>query len=303
MMTEQPILQHDVSPPPVASAGDRPDAGARGVLNRIRHDRQLLLAGAFVLLELLLIPFAPLIAPYSPVDASLTDKLLAPSWVHLLGTDTNGTDILSRLIYAPRVDLVVAVAATLIAAIVGTPLGTAAGYLRGVLGETLVRIGDVILTFPVFVLALVVVTALGQGQIQTILVVGFVQAPIYLRLMFGVSAALARRGFVESARLSGASRSRIIVRHILPNAFGPLFVQLSITIGLSILLVSGLSFVGAGIQAPTPEWGSMIATGALSLSLGYWWPSVFPGIAIGITVMGFALLSDRLSALLEPSTS
>ena len=287
-------------PTAMTIANDRPEKSARSLLERAWQDKQLVFAASFVLIEMLLIPFAPLIAPYSPVNASLEDKLLPPSWVHLLGTDSNGSDILSRLIFAPRVDLVVAIAATLIAACVGTPFGIVAGYIRGALGESLVRIGDVILTFPVFVLALVVVAAFGQGQVQTILVVGFVQAPIYLRLMFGVSAALAHKGFVESARLSGASRIHIIARHILPNTFGPLFVQISITIGLSILLVSGLSFVGAGIQAPTPEWGSMIATGSLSLVLGYWWPSVFPGLAIGTTVMGFALLSERLAALLEP---
>lgn len=278
-------------------------AAPQGLLRHAWQDKQLVLAASFVLLELLLIPFAPLIAPHSPIDASLADRLLAPSWEHLLGTDGNGTDILSRLIYAPRIDLVVAIAATLIAAVIGTPLGMAAGYVKGSLGDTLIRVGDVILTFPVFVLALVVVTALGQGAIQVIFVVGFVQAPIYLRLMHGVSAALSQRGFVESARLSGASSMNIIMRHIFPNAFGPLFVQLSITIGISILLVSGLSFVGAGIQAPTPEWGSMIATGSLNLTLGNWWPSVFPGIAIGVTVTAFALLSERLSVLLDRPTS
>ena len=219
---------------------------------------------------------------------------------HLLGTDANGTDILSRILYAPRVDLVIAIAATLIAAAVGTPLGILAGYVKGVAGESLLRIGDIILTFPGFVLALVVVAALGDGESNVVLVVGFVQAPIYLRLTYGISAALARRGFVESARLSGASRTRIILRHILPNASGPLFVQVSITIGLSILMVSGRSYVGAGIQPPTPEWGFMIATGTQNLATGQWWPSVFPGIAIGLTVIGFALLSERISQLFEP---
>jgi peptide/nickel transport system permease protein len=274
-----------------------------GLLARARRDRQFLAAAAFVLLEVLLIPFASLLAPYSPVRSSLGDKLLAPSWHHFLGTDANGTDILSRILYAPRVDLTVALAATLLAAVLGTPLGVLAGYSRGVLGETLVRIGDIILTFPVFVLALVVVAALGQGESKIILVVGFVQAPIYLRLMYGISASLARRGYVESARLSGASRARILLRHVLPNASGPLFAQVSVTIGLSILLVSGLSYVGAGIQAPTPEWGSMIASGAQNLATDQWWPSVFPGIAIGLTVVGFAVLSERLSVLLDQHTS
>lgn len=299
-MTNSRATQTSTGAAVVATASDRPDGDSRSLLERAWRDKQLVFAASFVLFELLLIPFAPLIAPYSAVNASLEDKLLPPSWEHLLGTDSNGSDILSRLVFSPRIDLVVAIAATLIAASVGTPFGLVAGYLKGALGESFARIGDVILTFPVFVLALVVVAAFGQGQVQTILVVGFVQAPIYLRLMYGVSAALARKGFVESARLSGAGRVRIIARHILPNAMGPLFVQISITIGLSILLVSGLSFVGAGIQAPIPEWGSMIATGSLSLILGDWWPSVFPGIAIGVTVMGFALLSERMAVLLEP---
>jgi peptide/nickel transport system permease protein len=281
-------------------AGIRPAPGrGRDLLRSALRDKQLMAAAIFVLLELLLIPLAPLIAPFSPTQSSLASQLQSPSLQHWLGTDSNGTDILSRILYAPRVDLVVAIAATLIAAAVGTPLGILAGYVRGAVGESLLRVGDIILTFPVFVLALVVVAALGQGESNVVLVVGFVQAPIYLRLTYGISAALARRGFVESARLSGASRTRIIVRHILPNASGPLFVQFSVTIGLSILLVSGLSYVGAGIQAPTPEWGSMIATGAQNLATGQWWPSVFPGIAIGLTVVGFALLSERTSRLFE----
>jgi len=284
--------------------GARPAQGrGRDLLRRALHDKQLVAALAFVLIEVLLIPLAPVIAPYSPTRSSLASQLQPPSLIHLLGTDSNGTDILSRILYAPRVDLVVAIAATLIAAAVGTPLGILAGYVRGAVGESLLRVGDIILTFPVFVLALVVVAALGQGESNVVLVVGFVQAPIYLRLTYGISAALARRGYVELARLSGASRTRIILRHILPNASGPLFVQFSVTIGLSILLVSGLSYVGAGIQAPTPEWGSMIATGAQNLATGQWWPSVFPGIAIGLTVVGFALLSERISRLFEPGGS
>ncbi|WP_328914202.1 MULTISPECIES: ABC transporter permease [unclassified Streptomyces] len=275
----------------------------RELLRRALRDRALVISAGFVLLELLLVVLAPLIAPYSPTQSSLANRLLAPGMHHLMGTDANGTDILSRVLYAPRIDLVIAVAATLIAAAVGTPLGILAGYVKGAVGESLLRVGDIVLTFPVFVLALVVVTALGQGESNLVLVVGFVQAPIYLRLTYGISAALAGRGYVESARLSGAGRTRIILRHILPNASGPLFVQVSVTIGLSILLVSGLSYVGAGIQAPTPEWGSMIATGSQNLATGQWWTSVFPGIAIGLTVVGFAVLSERISRLFEPGSA
>jgi peptide/nickel transport system permease protein len=295
-MTIAPL---DIALEPVKAFEGASESIKTSIWARAMGDKRLVISSLLVLFELLLAVFAPLVAPYSPISSSLAVKLTAPSWHHLLGTDSNGTDILSRVIYAPRVDLLVALAATLIAAVVGTPLGIVAGYTRGFVGEGLVRIGDVVITFPVFVLALVVVAALGQGEVQVILVVGFVQAPVYLRLMFGVSAVLARRGFVESAKLSGATSLRVILKHILPNAYGPLFVQLSITIGLSILLISGLSFVGAGIQAPTPEWGLMIATGALDLNSGQWWPSVFPGVAIGITVMSFGMLSDRLSALLD----
>jgi peptide/nickel transport system permease protein len=295
-MTIAPL---DIALEPVKAFEGASESIKTSIWARAMGDKRLVISSLLVLFELLLAVFAPLVAPYSPISSSLAVKLTAPSWHHLLGTDSNGTDILSRVIYAPRVDLLVALAATLIAAVVGTPLGIVAGSTRGFVGEGLVRIGDVVITFPVFVLALVVVAALGQGEVQVILVVGFVQAPVYLRLMFGVSAVLARRGFVESAKLSGATSLRVILKHILPNAYGPLFVQLSITIGLSILLISGLSFVGAGIQAPTPEWGLMIATGALDLNSGQWWPSVFPGVAIGITVMSFGMLSDRLSALLD----
>lgn len=269
-------------------------------LSRIRReyatDKQLFFGVLVVACLVLLIPLAPLLAPYPPEVGDLSARLQSPSWSHLLGTDINGTDILSRLIYAPRVDLTIALGATAVAALIGSPLGVLAGYRRGWLGEGLVRVGDAILAFPIFILALAVVAALGQGVGRVILVLGIVQIPIYLRLMYSSTHAVAQRSFVDSARLSGASRRQIVFRHILPNAARPLFSQVSISLGVSILLASGLSYVGAGVQAPTPEWGSMIAIGAPSIVTGQWWPSVFPGLAIGLTVAAFAVVAERLSA-------
>lgn len=259
-------------------------------------DRRLFFGVIVVLAIVLLIPLAPLLAPYSPVVGDLSARLQAPSLSHPLGTDINGTDILSRLIYAPRVDLTIALGATVIAAVVGSPLGILAGYRRGWAGEAVMRVGDAILAFPIFILALAVVAALGQGVGRVILVLGIVQIPVYLRLMYGSTHAVAQRSFVDAARLSGAGGRQIVLRHILPNAARPLFSQVSISLGVSILLASGLSYVGAGVQAPTPEWGSMIAIGAPSIVTGQWWPSVFPGVAIGLTVAAFAVVSERLAA-------
>ncbi len=259
-----------------------------------------------VALIVLLAILAPLIAPYDPEQADATVTLLPPSGSHLLGTDISGMDVFSRVIYSARIDLLIAVAGTLLSLTIGMPLGLIAGYFSGTRGpwgwlsEGMMRAADVLQAFPVFVLAIALVAALGPSARNVIVAITFVNAPIYLRLMRTQALSLRERRFVDAARVAGSSETRIVMRHILPNATAPAIIQSSVNVGWSVLLTAGLSFVGAGVRVPTPEWGSMIAVGSQNMITGQWWPPLFPGIAIGITVLGFALIGDSLELMLDP---
>ncbi len=261
---------------------------------------------ALVALIVVLAILAPLIAPYDPEQADATITLLPPSGSHLLGTDISGMDVFSRVIYSARIDLLIAVTGTLLSLAVGMPLGLIAGYFSGTRGpwgwlsEGMMRAADVLQAFPVFVLAIALVAALGPSARNVIVAITFVNAPIYLRLMRTQALSLRERRFVDAARVAGSSETRIVIRHIFPNATAPAIVQSSVNVGWSVLLTAGLSFVGAGVRVPTPEWGSMIAVGAQNMITGQWWPALFPGIAIGITVLGFALIGDSLELMLDP---
>lgn len=260
------------------------------------------LVGAIVVLAV----FAPLIAPYDPEQANATITLASPSGSHWLGTDISGMDIFSRVIFSARIDLVIAVLGTFFSVVIGGPLGLIAGYFagsRGVWGrvsEAMMRVTDVLQAFPVFVLAIALVAALGQSARNVIVAIAFVNAPIYLRLLRTQALSLRERRFVDAARVAGNGELRIVFRHILPNAVAPAIIQASVNMGWAVLLTSGLSFVGAGVRVPTPEWGSMIAVGAQNMITGQWWPAVFPGLAIAITVLGFALIGDSLELMLDP---
>jgi peptide/nickel transport system permease protein len=258
----------------------------------------------FVIVVLAL--FASLIAPYDPETANAAITLQSPSSSHLLGTDISGMDIFSRVIYSARIDLVIAVLGTFFSLAIGLPLGLLAGYFAGTRGawawlsEGIMRVADVLQAFPVFVLAIALVAALGQSARNVIFAIAFVNAPIYLRLLRTQALSLRERRFVDAARVSGSSELRIVFRHILPNAVAPAIIQASVNMGWAVLLTAGLSFVGAGVRVPTPEWGSMIAVGAQNMITGQWWPALFPGIAIALTVLGFALIGDSLELMLDP---
>ncbi|HZO95935.1 MAG TPA: ABC transporter permease [Gaiellaceae bacterium] len=261
-----------------------------------------LLITAIVVLAL----FAPLIVPYDPETADPAITLAAPSGSHWLGTDISGMDILSRVISSARIDLLIAVLGTLFSVLVGGPLGLIAGYFSGTRGlwgwvsEGMMRVADVLQAFPVFVLAIALVAALGQSARNVIIAIAFVNAPIYLRLLRTQALSLRERRFVDAARVAGNGELRIVFRHILPNAVAPAIIQASVNMGWAVLLTAGLSFVGAGVRVPTPEWGSMIAVGAQNMITGQWWPALFPGIAIAVTVLGFALIGDSLELMLDP---
>lgn len=261
---------------------------------------------ALILLIVMLALLAPVIAPFDPQKADASITLQSPSGSHLLGTDISGMDIFSRIIYSARIDLVIAVLGTAFSLLIGSPLGLVAGYfasMRGIWGkisEAIMRSADVVQAFPVFVLAIALVAALGQSARNVIIAIAFVNAPIYLRLLRTQALSLRERRFVDAARVAGNSELRIVFRHILPNAMGPAIVQSSVNMGWAVLLTAGLSFVGAGVRVPTPEWGSMIAVGAQNMITGQWWPALFPGVAIALTVLGFALIGDSLELMLDP---
>lgn len=259
-----------------------------------------------VILVVLLAIFAPVVAPYPPTTANPEDYLQPPGLRHWLGTDSTGMDVLSRIIYAPRIDLAIAIAGTLISAVVGSLLGAAVGYyqelrgMRGFAAGLVMRSADVLQAFPVFVFAIALVAIFGQSLQSIIASIAFVNLPIYLRLMRSQVLSIRHMRYIEAAYLAGGSDLFILLRHIIPNSMAPALSQLSVNIGWSVLLTAALSFVGAGVEAPTPEWGSMIAMGFQSIITGQWWPSVFPGIALAVTVFGFALVGASVEVLADP---
>ncbi|MBP0617742.1 ABC transporter permease [Jiella mangrovi] len=255
---------------------------------------------------LLLTVFAGVISPYDPVRADPAAYLEPPSAAHWMGTDNTGMDIATRIIYAPRIDLVIALLGTMTSALIGTPLGALVGYYEGrrrhqaLLASAVMRVADVLQAFPVFVFAICLVAVFGQSIASIVAAIAFVSIPIYLRLMRTQVLTLRGMRFVEAAYVAGASDITILRRHVIPNAIAPVLSQLSVNIGWSILITACLSFVGAGVEAPTPEWGSMIAAGFQNVMTGQWWPSVFPGLALGLTVFGFALIGASIEVLADP---
>jgi peptide/nickel transport system permease protein len=262
----------------------------------------LIVVGFWLLISLL----APIIAPYSPTHPFPDAVLAPPGSRFLLGTDRDGLDILSRLMWAPRIDLGIAVASTVLALCIGVPVGGFAGYfggkggLQGGLATVAMRIVDVSQAFPVFVFALAIVAVLGPRAGNLIVAMAFVNAPVFIWLTRSQVLAVRERAFVEAARCAGNSEVRIAFRHVLPNALAAPLTQLSVVLGFSVLLTAGLSFVGAGVQLPTPEWGLMVSEGASTMITGQWWIALFPGIALGSAVFGFALLGDGLRVYLDP---
>jgi len=277
-----------------------------------RFDWLFALGMTIVALVTLLAVFGPYIGPYDPTTTTIDISMPPPSlaeipglltgWIggtldsppHWMGTDASGYDVLSRVIAAPRADLVIALAANILSLVSGVTLGLIAGYFRNFATELLMRVSDVMQSFPVFISAMVLVALAGRSTTNIVIALAFVYTPIYIRLTRTEVLSQKTRGFIEASRAIGSSEIMIAVRHVLPNSLTPALIQSSVTIGFAILLTAGLSFVGAGVRPPTPEWGLMISTGANQIILGEWWPSVFPGLAISLTVFGFAVVGNAL---------
>nr|WP_246765486.1 ABC transporter permease [Aminobacter sp. SR38] len=252
-------------------------------------------------LQVIAVIFAPWIVPYSPIEANPLVSLEAPSAAHWLGTDVSGMDIFSRIVYATRINLLISITAVIVAFVIGVPLGLLIGYYRGLLSATVMRLFDFIQSFPVFVLGMALVSVMGQEIWNVAIVLAVLFIPMFARLIRAEVLSLRERPFISAARCSGATDLSIMFRHILPNAMTPAIVQISISIGMAILLTAGLSFVGAGVRMPTPEWGLMVSIGAQQMILGVWWVALFPGLAIVLAVLCFALLGDAAREAADPT--
>jgi len=242
---------------------------------------------------------APLISPLDPFDQSAANRLHAPDLVHWLGRDTFGRDIFARLLYAGRISLTVGLGAAVLGGTLGTLLGLVAGYGGGHVENGLMRVVDILMSFPSLLLGLVVLAVLGAGLDKMILAIGIVLAPPFARVVHGATLSLKRREFVEAARCLGAPRLRIVFRHILPNVLGHSLVLGGVLTASAIRIEASLSFIGLGVSPPTPTWGNMIRDGVPVLPNAPWL-ALGPGLAILVSVLAFSLLGDGLRDALDP---
>jgi len=272
----------------------------RYTLHLLKQSPLALVGIAVVLVLVLVAIFAPLIAPYDPYDLDLPDKLAPPNKYHLFGTDDFGRDIFSRIVYGSRISIKIGILAVGIAFCIGVPLGVVAGYFGGWVDELIMRIMDMMLAFPALVLAMALCAALGYGLTNAMIAIGIVYIPYYARLVRGQALSVRENPYVEAAHSIGASRSRIVFRHVLPNCLSPLVVQATLSLGDAILTAAALSFIGVGAQVPEAEWGAMITLGRGYIVSGEWWLATFPGVAILVTVLGFNLFGDGLRDTLDP---
>jgi peptide/nickel transport system permease protein len=244
--------------------------------------------------------FGPWLAPHDPLATAPARALQPPSVAHWFGTDALGRDILSRCIVAARLDLGLAVAAVALSFAVGATLGAAAGFFGGWPDRIVSRVADTIMAFPLFVLAMGIVAALGNTLANIVIATAIVNLPFYIRVARAEANVRREAGFVESARLAGNGEWGVLMRHVFPNLLPPIAVQVSLNMGWAILNAAGLSFIGLGVRPPTPEWGIMVAEGAQYIVSGEWWVALFPGAVLMLAVFSFNLLGDALRDLLDP---
>jgi len=257
---------------------------------------------AFVLLGgmILVALFGSVIAPYDPLESNAARALQPPSLAHWFGTDNLGRDVFSRVLVATRLDLLISVTAVALSFVVGSALGCVAGYWGGWLDAGLNRVLDMVMAFPLFVLAMGIVAALGNTIENIVYATAIINVPFYARLVRAEVNIRRDAGFVRAAKLAGASDLRVLAQHIFPNALPPLMVQVSLNLGWAILNAAGLSFIGLGVRPPTPEWGIMVAEGANFIVSGEWWLAIFPGLSLMLAVFTFNLLGDGLRDIVDP---
>jgi peptide/nickel transport system permease protein len=266
---------------------------------RLRRNRTAVAGLAIVGLFVALAALAPYIVPYNPIQGALGDRLLAPSASHWFGTDELGRDLFSRILYGARISLQIQIVSVVIALLIGIVLGSLGGYLGGVVDNVIMRSMDVLLAFPSIFLALGIIAALGPGLFNLMLAAGISSIPAFARIIRASILSLKEREFVEAAKALGSGSSRIMFRHLLPNCLAPVIVQSTLRMATVLLTASGLSFLGLGVQPPTPEWGAMLSNARSYLIVA---PHVatIPGLAIMVVVVGFNLFGDGLRDTLDP---
>jgi peptide/nickel transport system permease protein len=245
---------------------------------------------------------APWIVPYDPTASNVPRALQAPSAQHWFGTDQLGRDIFSRVLVAARLDLAIAASAVSLSFVVGAVVGGACGYVGGRVDRWIGRFVDVLMAFPLFVLAMAMVAALGNKVENIVYATAIINLPFYIRFARAEVNVRRNLGWVEAARASGNSHARVVLQFLLPNVLPAMAVQISLNLGWAILNAAGLSFIGLGVRPPTPEWGIMVAEGARFITTGKWWLVAFPGLALMSAVLCFNLLGDGLRDILDPRT-
>ncbi|AIQ42505.1 ABC transporter permease [Paenibacillus sp. FSL R7-0312] len=270
------------------------------LLSLLLHNRLAALGLTFILIWTVVAIIAPWLAPHDPYVTDMANKLQAPSGSHWFGTDNFGRDILSRVLYGARISIWTGLIAVSISFVIGVPLGGIAAYYGGRTGTIIMRLMDVLLSFPSLVLSMAIAASIGAGLSSAMIAVGIVGIPEFARLMFGQTVSLREKEYIEASRAIGVKNTVILYRHILPNALAPLMVQATLGMGFAILTASSLSFLGLGVRPPIAEWGAMISEGREYIISGQWWLVTFPGLSIATSILGFNLLGDGFRDVLDP---
>jgi ABC-type dipeptide/oligopeptide/nickel transport system permease subunit len=266
---------------------------------RLKRNKLALFGLSIVILLILVAIFAPLIAPYDPIGRIKEDSLQPPGVKHWFGTDILGRDIFSRVIYGSRISLMVGIVAVGISLMIGLTLGALSGYFGSISDTVIMRIADIFFAFPYILGAIAIMTVLGPGIFNIFIAIGILGWASFARIFRGSILSIKNKEYIEAARALGASNFRIITKHIFPNAFAPIIVYGTMTVGTAIIVEAALSFLGIGVQPPTPAWGKMLSEALDYIDIASWM-MIFPGLAIVITVLGFVLLGDGLRDAFDP---
>jgi peptide/nickel transport system permease protein len=281
---------------------DHDEVAARSMLvitlRRLRRSHTAMLGLFIVVLLLLVAVFADVLAPYSPTQTT-ANTMSTPTWQHLMGTDLLGRDVFSRIIHGSRVSIYVGVVATLLGTLLGVPLGLLAGFYGGRLDNLIMRLMDVLLAFPIFLLAIVIMVILSPSVTNVVLALAIVRIPILARIVRGSVLSVKENEYIEAVKALALSQFRVLGRHVLPNCMAPIIVTSTLNIGTAIIIEASLSFLGLGTQPPTPTWGWDLKQNLTLIEINPW-ITIFPGLAILGTVLAFNLLGDGLRDALDP---